>query len=99
MASLLSQAIAHDLFVDAGVNRKARRLVLESEGEHFAAAGWGEKSLADRVDLSLQEVRDVLALIPRLADRLGTFPVQQGLTGEETKMVQRARDLMEKLRV
>jgi hypothetical protein len=98
MASQLSQSIAHDLFMDAGVNRKAKRLVLESEGDKYPGAGWGEKALADRVDLSLREVREVLEGL-----RVGRghcwydakFP---NIPACHADICQRARTLMQKLK-
>jgi hypothetical protein len=103
MASQLSQSIAHDLFMNAGVNRKVKRLVLESEGDKHPGAGWGEKALADRVDLSLMEVRAVLS---QTADR--RYPETHGhcwcrkdLTDDKEphgEFCRRARALMEKLK-
>jgi hypothetical protein len=86
MASKLSEQIAHDLFMDGGINRKAKRLVLESEGTKYPGSGWGEKPLADRVDMQLVEVREVLSDLLELAERIG-----------EAETFQRARALYERI--
>lgn len=88
MASKLSEQIAHDLFMDGNINRKAKRLVLESEGTKYPGSGWGEKPLADRVDIQLVKVREVLSDLLELAERVG-----------ETETCQRARALYSKLEI
>ena len=88
MASKLSEQIAHDLFMDGDINRKAKRLVLESEGTKYPGSGWGEKPLADRIDTQLVEIREVLNDLLELAERVG-----------ESETWQRARALYEKLEI
>lgn len=68
MASELSRAIAHRLFTSG--NTTARRLVLEERTNQFKGySGWGELPVADQLDAELQEVREAIAGVLRVADR------------------------------
>jgi hypothetical protein len=49
IAKLLAEKITKDLFTD-GTGDKARRLVMEREGENLKGSGWCEGAVRDKIE-------------------------------------------------
>lgn len=100
MASEVAKQMAARLFVEGGTKpRRAARLVLAFDGdEKFRGhSGWSELPVSDELDVTLQEVRDVLDGLQSLGhkDCWCRFTKNK----EHSLTCQRARQIADQLRV